>query len=150
MEAILFIGIQGSGKTTLYRNRFFETHVRLNLDMLKTRNRLTILSDACIKAKQRYVIDNTNVGKDERAGHIERAKVGGFKVIGYYFEPQVQRALIWNQLRSGKAVIPVKGVLGTLKRLEPPVLDEGFDELYRVVINADGDYLLDPWPGWPK
>jgi predicted kinase len=29
MEAVLFIGIQASGKTTFYRERFFDTHVRI-------------------------------------------------------------------------------------------------------------------------
>ena len=39
MQAVIFIGIQGSGKTTFYRDRFFNTHFRINLDMLKTRHR---------------------------------------------------------------------------------------------------------------
>ena len=36
MEAVLFVGLQASGKSTFYRERFFRTHVRINLDMLKT------------------------------------------------------------------------------------------------------------------
>ena len=39
MEAVVFCGIQASGKTTFYLERFFQSHVRLNLDMLKTRHR---------------------------------------------------------------------------------------------------------------
>src|SRR4051812_8782542 len=37
MEAVILIGIQGSGKSTFYRERFFDTHVRVSLDLLKTR-----------------------------------------------------------------------------------------------------------------
>jgi transcriptional regulator with XRE-family HTH domain len=37
VEAIIFVGIQASGKSTFYRERFFDTHLRINLDMLKTR-----------------------------------------------------------------------------------------------------------------
>jgi hypothetical protein len=45
-EAVLLIGIPGSGKTTFYRERFFNTHVRLSLDLLKTRERESaLLSD---------------------------------------------------------------------------------------------------------
>ena len=38
-ECIIFVGIQGSGKSTFYKENFFKTHVRINLDMLKSRNR---------------------------------------------------------------------------------------------------------------
>jgi hypothetical protein len=39
MEAIIFIGLQGLGQSTFYRERFFMTHARISLDMLKTRHR---------------------------------------------------------------------------------------------------------------
>jgi hypothetical protein len=29
MEAVLFVGIQGAGKSTFYLQRFFDTHVRI-------------------------------------------------------------------------------------------------------------------------
>jgi predicted kinase len=34
METVILIGIQGSGKSTFYRERFFDTLVRINLDLL--------------------------------------------------------------------------------------------------------------------
>jgi hypothetical protein len=43
MEAVVFSGVQGVGKSTFYRERFFATHVRINLDMLRTRNREDVL-----------------------------------------------------------------------------------------------------------
>lgn len=147
MEAIIFIGIQASGKTTFYKQRFFETHMRLNLDMLKTRHRELLLVDACITAKQRFVVDNTNVQRLERAKYIERAHAAGFQVHGYFFEPRVKRAIAWNELRAGKACIPVKGLLGTLKRLEVPNLDEGFDQLYRVWVDKAGEFVIKEWKG---
>ena len=39
MQLIVFIGLQGSGKSTFFGRRFAETHLRLNMDMLKTRHR---------------------------------------------------------------------------------------------------------------
>lgn len=60
MEAIIFIGIQGAGKSTFYRHHFFNTHIRINLDMLKTRHREQIFLQACLEAKQPFVVDNTN------------------------------------------------------------------------------------------
>jgi predicted kinase len=41
MQAVIFIGIQGSGKTSYYAAHFLKTHMRLSLDMLKTRNKET-------------------------------------------------------------------------------------------------------------
>jgi predicted kinase len=61
MQAILLVGLQGSGKSTFWAQRFRDTHVRLNLDMLNTRARFDVLRHACLAAKQRFVVDNTNV-----------------------------------------------------------------------------------------
>ena len=33
MEMVLFVGIQATGKPSFYLERFFRTHVRINLDM---------------------------------------------------------------------------------------------------------------------
>lgn len=145
MEAVIFIGIQGSGKTTFYRERFFDTHVRLSLDMLKTRHRAQLLMEACVQAGQRFVVDNTNALRSEREPVIRQARAAGFLVHGYFFEPQVERALVWNQQRSGRAVVPVKGVLGTLKRLERPSMQEGFDFLCRVRTDEAGRFVIEPY-----
>lgn len=145
MEAVIFIGIQASGKTSFYLHGFFETHVRLSLDMLKTRHRQRLLVEACVAAKQPFVVDNTNVRQEERAEYIVRAQAGGFHVFGYFFEPQVEQALAWNQQRSGKAVVPVQGLLGTLKRLERPQPGEGFERLYRVHVDQAGKFIVTTW-----
>src|SRR5579884_3372773 len=149
MEAIILIGIQGSGKTTFYRERFFDTHLRLSLDMLKTRHRLALLMGACLAAQQRFVVDNTNVLKSERKEYIDAAKTAGFRVIGYYFRPELRRAIKWNSMRKGRQAIPVPGVIGTMKRTEKPTMDEGFDALYEVVINAENQFVtaaMEPSP----
>jgi len=39
MEAIIFCGIQATGKTTFFKERFFKTHMRISLDQLNTRNK---------------------------------------------------------------------------------------------------------------
>jgi predicted kinase len=86
MEAILLIGIQAAGKTTFYKERFFKTHIRINLDMLRTRHRESLLLNACIEMKQPFVVDNTNPKKQDRLRYIDRAKEAGFQIIGYYFQ----------------------------------------------------------------
>ena len=145
MEAIFFIGIQATGKSTFFRQHFFATHVRINLDMLKTRNRERILLAACLEAKQPFVVDNTNLTREARAGYISQAKAAGFSVTGYYFKSDIQSALERNRQRSGKALIPEKGILGAHRKLELPRLDEGFDRLFYVEIGDDGQFLVKEW-----
>ncbi|WP_292931805.1 ATP-binding protein [Noviherbaspirillum sp.] len=142
MDAVIFIGIPGSGKTTFYRRRFFDTHLRISLDMLKTRHRERLLVEACVAARQSFVVDNTNVLRKERAEYIHRARPAGFRIHGYFFAPDVHRAIAWNEQRSGKARVPLKGLLGALKRMERPCLEEGFDYLYQVELDPQGEFVV--------
>lgn len=51
MELIIFIGLQGTGKSTFYKHHFVDSHLRLNGDMLKTQHRETTLFHACLNSK---------------------------------------------------------------------------------------------------
>ncbi|GMQ64691.1 ATP-binding protein [Vallitalea maricola] len=144
MEGIVFIGIQASGKSSFYKQLFFNTHMRLNLDMLKTRNRERILIDACIRAKQPLVIDNTNPAVADREKYISKLKEGKFKVIGYYFKSTLNDAIIRNELRKGKEKIPQLGILSTYNKLELPSYKEGFDKLYYVSLK-NNKYIIEEW-----
>lgn len=143
MEAVIFVGIQGAGKSTFFQQRFFDTHVRINLDMLKTRYREQVFLSACILAKQPFVVDNTNVRAAERAKYILPAKEAGFRIVGYYFPVSVREAIGRNHKREGKKKIPVPGILGTQKRLQPPRRAEGFDQLFCVNVTATNEFVLE-------
>ncbi len=145
MQAIIFIGIQASGKSTFYQRHFFNTHIRINLDMFKTRHREQILLSACLEAKQPFVVDNTNATRAARAGYISAAKAAGFSVVGYYFQSKLREAISRNEQRTGKALIPVKGIMATHKKLELPQFDEGFDRLYYVEIGVAGEFVVKEW-----
>jgi predicted kinase len=147
MEAVIFAGVQGSGKSTFYRERLFDTHVRVSLDLLGTRNREALFVKTCLGSGQRFVVDNTNVRVEDRAGYIATAKAAGFRVVGYFFETTVKDALRRNAKRAGKAVIPIPGVVGTFKRMQPMSWAEGFDELYRVTHAPEDDaFVVTPEP----
>jgi predicted kinase len=145
MQAVILIGIQGSGKSTFCRERFFDTHVRINLDLLRTRHRETLLLRACLEGKQRFVIDNTNVAVGDRRRYIAAAKDAGFRVTGYYFRSRLEDALARNRRRTGDGRIPDIAVAGTYKRLKLPRLSEGFDRLYYVRIAEDGQFVVEEW-----
>ncbi len=145
MEAVIFIGIQASGKSTFYRQRFADTHIRLNLDMLRTRHREETLLKACIEAKQSFVVDNTNVTVADRARYITLAKPAGFTIVGYYFQSKLYDALERNRRRELPKPIPDRAVGGTYGRLQLPSREEGFDALYYVTLGTSGDFLVQEW-----
>jgi predicted kinase len=144
MEAIILIGIQATGKTTFCRDRFMDSHIRINLDMLKTRHREGLLVEACLNAKQPFVVDNTNPTREDRTRYIAPARQAGFRVIGYYFESRVSDALIRNAQRGESGRVPEVGVRGTSARLEAPSRSEGFDVLHHVRIGPEG-FVVSEW-----
>lgn len=145
MEAVIFVGLQASGKSTFYQQRFFNTHLRINLDMLKTRNRETRLMQVCLETQQPFVIDNTNTLKEERWKYIEAARAARFRVIGYYFQSKIDDCLRRNDNRPASQKIPSGGILMMHKRLELPTLDERFDALWYVRIGEDSAFVVEEW-----
>ncbi|MGD9209663.1 MAG: AAA family ATPase [Desulfobacteraceae bacterium] len=145
MEAIILIGIQAVGKSTFYKHNFFKTHVRVNLDMLKTRHREKLLLNACIEMKQAFVVDNTNPTKADRKRYIDLAKANNFQITGYYLSSRVSEAIKRNNYRKGKEKIPERGIIATFSKLQRPDYSEGFNKLFHVKITPDSDFKITPW-----
>jgi predicted kinase len=144
MEAILFCGIQATGKSSFYKEKFFHTHVRISMDLLKTRNRESRFIDLCIETQQGFVVDNTNPSKADREKYITRIKEAKYKLIGYYFQSKIEESLARNESRHGKQRIPDVGLRATYSTLELPSYEEGFDELYYVELN-NGSFIVKDW-----
>jgi predicted kinase len=145
MEAVIFIGVQATGKSSFYRHRFFRTHVRISLDLLKTRYRERLILDACLKTGQPFVIDNTNPRKEDRAEYLALARAAGFRTVGYYFQSRLEDALSRNSSRAEYERIPDKGLRGTYGKLALPSKEEGFGELYYVRLVEPGSFLVEDW-----
>ena len=113
--------------------------------MLKTRHREKLIFQACLAAKQPFVIDNTNASVAERKRYIALSKEAGFQLVGYYFSSRIQEALERNRHREVAAQIPDKGVFGVAGRLELPSFAEGFDTLWYVKIDGAGGFVVEEW-----
>jgi predicted kinase len=144
MEAVVLCGIQGSGKTTLYRDRFLATHVRVSMDLLRTRNREAAFVALCLETRQPFVVDNTNPTPADRRRYVEPARAAGFRVIGYLVEVDTAEAFGRNEERAGRARVPPAGVAGTARRLLRPTLEEGFDELWHATAPPGGGWRVEP------
>jgi predicted kinase len=140
-ELILFVGIQASGKSTYYRTHLAATHVHVSKDLMtNVRNRdqrqLQSIAEA-LAAGRSVVVDNTNPTPDARAPLIALGRKHGARVVAYFFESKVKDAVARNRSRAGKERVPDVAIFATAKRLVPPVLKEGFDEVR----------VIDPLPG---
>ena len=144
MQAIIFIGIQASGKSTFYKQNFFNTHVRLSLDLLKTRNRFNRFLDTCLHTSARFVVDKTNPTPVDRQQYIAFAKERRYQVHAYYFQTTLTDALARNNLREGKERIKDVGLYDCQKKLTPPSFSEGFDQIFTVRLLNNG-FLVEEW-----
>lgn len=127
-EAIIFIGLQGAGKTTYYKSVLAPTHALLSLDVQKTKA-LGMLLDACIAEGRSFAVDNTNATRAARAPYIRKAREAGYRVIACYFDVPTRTAIGRNNHRTDKRPIPVAAILKTAKQMETPTEAEGFDEI---------------------
>ena len=135
-ELIIFVGMQGAGKSTYYRAHLAATHVLVSKDrMPNARNRDVKQREmivAALSEGRSVAVDNTNPTPDVRAPLIELGKSLGARVVAYYCETPVKLAVARNRGREGKARVPDVAIFVTAKKLVPPALGEGFDEV-RVI-----------------
>ena len=135
-EALIFIGLQGSGKTTYFVNHFAATHSHVSRDIQKTAERVMASVRECLRSGRSFVVDDTNATRAARAPYIREAKAADFHVLCYFFDTPVRTAIGRNNHRKDKKPIPVPAILRTAKIIEPPVAEEGFDEI-RVIMAAN-------------
>ncbi len=140
----MFVGLQGSGKSTLYRARFATTHALVSLDLLRNnahpRRRQEQLIIEALAAGRSVVVDNTNPTVADRAPLIALAREYCATVIGYVFETPVADAVRRNRQRAGRERVPDVAIYATAKKLVPPSYAEGFDQIYRVRIGDGGGF----------
>lgn len=144
MEAIIFMGLQATGKSSFYKEKFFNSHLRISMDLLNTRNKERQFIEKCFELHQQFVIDNTNPTIADRERYIQALKENNYKVIGYFFQSRIKDSIARNEARTGKDKIPQVGIFATYKKMELPSLKEGFDELYYVQI-VDNSFIVSKW-----
>jgi predicted kinase len=135
-ELVVFVGMQGAGKSTYYRAHLAATHVHVSKDLMpNARNRDAKQSEmiaAALKAGRSVAVDNTNPTPAVRAPLIALGKAHGARVVACYFEIAPKDAVARNRGREGKARVPDVAIFVTAKKLVPPTFEEGFDEV-RVI-----------------
>jgi predicted kinase len=141
-ELVVFTGLQASGKTSFYRERFAATHVHLSKDAWpnarKKEERQRRLLDEHLRAGRSVVVDNTNPTPIERGPLIAIGRAVGARVTSYAFVVTVEEALRRNAIREGRARIEDVGIFAVAKRLVRPTSVEGFHDCFEVELTAVG------------
>ncbi len=149
LELVIFVGLQASGKSTFFRERFAATHELVSKDLFsnnKNRNRRQEeLITAALSTGLPVVVDNTNPTPEARRALVRLGRGHGAKILGYYFDSTVRECVERNRLRAGKAKVPDVAIFATAKKLVPPSYAEGFDELFRVRL-AGSSFEVRPEP----
>lgn len=141
-QAIIFIGIQASGKSTFYKDMLAcHGYVHVNLDTLHTRNNENNAISECYDKDRSFVIDNTNPEKNDRARYIPDAKSHGYEVIGVFFQSILKDCIARNEKRERQ--VPSHAIPCIQNKLQMPEYSEGFDKIYFVRITDKGFEITD-------
>lgn len=142
MRAIIFIGIQASGKTTFFNQVLKKKGlVHISMDDLRNRNKERQLVIECIAHGKDFVIDNTNPTRNDRKRYLALLEGSRYTVEGYFFQSRIQDCVMRNTKRDNP--IPVKAIASTTNRMELPSYEEGFDVLKYIAITDKGFSITD-------
>ena len=145
MEAVILCGVQGAGKTTLYRDRFLETHVRVAMDLLRTRAREEAFVRLCL-ARAPALRRRRHQPHARRPPPLRRAGARGRLPHRSATSSRSTdaEALARNAARAGRRRVPAGALVGTGRRLLRPTPEEGFDELWHATAAPDGGWRIEP------
>ena len=139
--AVIFVGVQGAGKTEFYSRYFSGAYTRIALSEIGTRQAERAIIRDCISQGVSYVLDSQNLTREDRRRYFSRAHEAGYRIIGYYFPSTLEESLARARLTYDKNA--QRRQKKAFDRLEPPEYNEGYDELYTVTAGYGGEFTAE-------
>ena len=140
-EIVLLVGSPASGKST-YFTTFLQplAYVRVNQDILKTRQRCLDVAKDNLREGCSVCIDNTNANKETRAVWLALAAQMQVPVRVVHFTANIElcqhnnavRAFAPNRGEEKRELLPGIAFSSFAGRYEEPVLEEGFSRVDTV------------------
>lgn len=133
----IFIGMQASHKNITY-NQAFEQYFRDSESYCHTMFRYLVHDNSS------FIWDQTNLLAAKRRDILSQIP-STYRKIGYYFDfdpDTIRKRLFWREQANPSKIIPEHLFNAFAEAMEEPTLDEGFDQLFYV----GSDIVLVPDP----
>ncbi|MEV4441509.1 ATP-binding protein [Streptomyces sp. NPDC049577] len=148
LELVVFVGLQGSGKSTFYARAYAGTHALVSKDLFRNarhrqRRQMRLIEEA-LADDVCVVVDNTNPSPAEWEPLIAAGRAHGARVVACWFPPDPAGSLARNAARQGRERVPDAGVYATLRRLRRPRRSDGFDAVHEVRLDGHGGFEVRP------
>lgn len=146
MTIYVMVGIPGSGKSTYAKKLEEKGAVHISLDVIRnklveetgTRNEGKVFSEGLKQMKEALshgkdvICDSTNVYIAKRKPYFQVANEFNAKIIAIFVNTDKKECLERNSKREGIAKVPAVAIHTSAKKLVPPTMEEGFDEVIEV------------------
>ncbi|KAH6639531.1 polynucleotide kinase 3 phosphatase-domain-containing protein [Boeremia exigua] len=148
-DIILLVGSPGAGKSSFYWKHLQPLgYIRVNQDILKTREKCVKAATALIDEGKHVVVDNTNADQDVRAVWVNLAKKYSMPIRCVLFTASAKlcehndtyRALNLGSETNpeNRIMLPKLAFTSFASRYRAPMLEEGFGEIIKIDFEFTG------------
>jgi predicted kinase len=147
VKIVITVGLPGSGKSTYLERRGFNAISSDEIRRLIADDAGDQTIHARVFATIRYLIrqrlsvgrpvtyvDATHLTRWERKPYVQLARRHDCEIEALFFDVPVEVCIARNSVRE--RVVPEEAILKMAKVMEPPAIEEGFDQVIRPRMNA--------------
>ena len=147
----LMCGVPGCGKTTWVNKYLTDNDVHISRDEIRFNilepgdeyfehenlvfKRFVEEINWSLRSGLNVFADATHISKGSRWKLLSRINVPNIEVAAIYIKVPLEQAIEQNSYREGRALVPEDVINSMYKSLQPPTLEEGFNEIYVIENN---------------